>query len=480
MIDAQRVDDYIDLAQQSLNEAEGPDRAKWLYRLEQEYVNFRLIFNWLIDQGDIEKSLHLAYLLQELWFEEQHTGEARALFATLFDLVDQEKYPPTAILARALDLAGSLALAQNDFVEARSLTQQAVEICRKLANAADLGSRLIHLGHVERYAGNYRAAQALYQEAQQIFQALGNQWSTAVAIGNLGSTAVAAGDYETAAKLVKESLQRYRALNYEWDLAQTIGNAAGVAAGFGQFKRAIRLAGASASHRARIGVSLPPIQNQRFEQMIVSARQALNEEIQKTLWAEGQAMTLDEAVEYALELNHKEKAMIKIQQLSQDNLQDVAHIDVSEEGTRRYKVVNTQLEVIEQAWERPFWDAAAWPLRLQSWAAKLEPDLYLGAYDGERMVGIAGLRYKLTPTMAQLTSLYINRAHRQQGVASQLVSEVIRLSAASGAQAIYVSSKPSIPAVGFYTRQGFRLTAEPHPDLYELQPLDIHMVRPLP
>ncbi|MEZ4736962.1 MAG: GNAT family N-acetyltransferase [Caldilineaceae bacterium] len=479
MIDAQRVDEYIDLAQQSLNEAEGPDRAKWLDRLEQEYSNFRLVFNWLIDQGDPEKSLHLAYLLQELWFEEPHTGEARALFATLFDLVDREKYLPTAILARALDLAGSLALAQNDFVEARSLTQQAVEICRKLGNAADLGSRLIHLGHVERYAGNYRAAQALYQEAQQIFQALDNQWSLAVAIGNLGSTAVAAGDYETAAKLVKESLQRYRALNYEWDLAQTIGNAAGVAAGFGQFKRAMRLAGASAAHRARIGVSLPPIQNQRFEQMIVSARQALTEEIQKTLWAEGQAMTLDEAVEYALERKQKEKAMIKIQQLSQDNLQDVAHIDVAETGTQRYKVSDGQIQLFEQPWERSFWDAEAWPLRVKSWAEKLKPDLYLGAYAGARMVGIAGLRYQLTPRMAQLTSLYIDREHRRQGVAQQLMQEIFRLSQASGAQAIYVSSKPSIPAVGFYQRQGFRLTLQPHPHLFELQPLDIHMIKDL-
>jgi ribosomal protein S18 acetylase RimI-like enzyme len=171
--------------------------------------------------------------------------------------------------------------------------------------------------------------------------------------------------------------------------------------------------------------------------------------------------------------------MITVRHLQPEDLVRITDIDVAEEGAQMYKVIDGQLQIVENAWQRPHWDAEQWPSRLETWAAKLKPDRYLGAYDGAQMVGIAGLRYKLTPTMAQLTSLYINRAHRHQGVASQLVTEVIRLSQASGAQAIYVSSKPSLPAVGFYTRQGFRLTAEPHPHLFELQPLDIHMVRPL-
>ncbi|MCB0106821.1 MAG: GNAT family N-acetyltransferase [Caldilineaceae bacterium] len=169
--------------------------------------------------------------------------------------------------------------------------------------------------------------------------------------------------------------------------------------------------------------------------------------------------------------------MIKIKRLDESDLAGVTSIDVSESGEERYQLVDGELNVVQQPWQRPFWDTDAWPQRLQSWAQKLKPDCYLGAYDGERMVGIAGLRYRLTPTMAQLTSLYIDVHYRRQGVAHQLVAEVFRLSRESEAQAIYVSSKPSIPAVGFYTRQGFRPTLEPHPVLFELQPLDIHMIK---
>jgi len=171
--------------------------------------------------------------------------------------------------------------------------------------------------------------------------------------------------------------------------------------------------------------------------------------------------------------------MIDIRAVDDSDLEGITAIDVSESGEQRYQVVGGELQVVEQAWQRTFWDADDWPRRLQSWAQKLKPDRYLGAYDGEQMVGIASLRYRLTPTMAQLTSLYIDVNYRRQRVAHRLVEEIFRLSRDNGVQMIYVSSKPSIPAVGFYTRQGFQHTTEPHPALYALQPEDIHMVMAL-
>jgi len=171
--------------------------------------------------------------------------------------------------------------------------------------------------------------------------------------------------------------------------------------------------------------------------------------------------------------------MIQLRESLILTLDDVTALDVAESGAQRYRVVDGELQVFEQHWQRPFWDRAHWEKSLAKWTTKLKPDRYVGAYEEETLVGLAGLRYRLTPTMAQLTSLYIDRHHRQQGIASQLMQTVFHLSAASGAQAIYVSAKPSIPAVGFYTRHGFRVTDQPDPDLFALEPLDIHMVRPI-
>ena len=47
---------------------------------------------------------------------------------------------------------------------------------------------------------------------------------------------------------------------------------------------------------------------------------------------------------------------------------------------------------------------------------------------------------------------------------------------ACDAKRLYVSAVPSESAVGFYLKQGFEPTEDVHPDLYELEPEDIHMI----
>lgn len=295
---SQLVDYYLGLARRSLDEAFGPERGMWMNRLEQEHINLQSAFKWLVKCGDTERGLKLAYLLQELWFEDHHTSEARTLFAALLAL--PAAAARTSARARYLDLAGAFALSQNDYAEARSLKQEGVAICRELGDRSALGSSLIHLGHVELYAGDFPAARDLYQQALQIFTVLGDPIWTARAVGNLSNVTLELGDYATADRLAQESLQRYLDLGLEWELVGAIGIAAGVAAGLGQPERSIRLAGASAAQRERMGVSLPPLFKARFEQMVASARQALPEPVQTKAWEEGQRMSLEQATEYAL------------------------------------------------------------------------------------------------------------------------------------------------------------------------------------
>lgn len=63
---------------------------------------------------------------------------------------------------------------------------------------------------------------------------------------------------------------------------------------------AVRLAAASATHRGRIGVSLPDKFKSRFQRIEEAALNGLHEEQHSVVWAAGQAMTLADAVDYAL------------------------------------------------------------------------------------------------------------------------------------------------------------------------------------
>jgi non-specific serine/threonine protein kinase len=290
----------FELAEQVLQEAFGPQRAAWMQRLQREHANLRAALEWLVAHGDAQRGLHLADLLQELWFEEQHTSEGRSWFATLLAL--PQAAARTAQRAQALDLAGALALNQGDYEAARVLKGEGLAILRELGDPMPLGYALLHMGHLVGFAQeNFPAARALYQEGLDLFRGLSHREGTAHALANLASVAIMTGDYATAGRLVEQSLQIYQELGYVYDMALSLGRAAGVAAGNDHPERALRLAGASAAQCAVIGVSQPAIFQARSERMLERARQALSEASQAALWAEGQAMPLEAAVGYALE-----------------------------------------------------------------------------------------------------------------------------------------------------------------------------------
>jgi GNAT superfamily N-acetyltransferase len=171
--------------------------------------------------------------------------------------------------------------------------------------------------------------------------------------------------------------------------------------------------------------------------------------------------------------------MMTIRQLKDADFGRLHEIDLSEHITLIYKLDNGQLLPEAHDWQRPRGDASYWQHQAEEWRRTLKPDVWLGAFVDDQLVGLASLRYRLAPDLAQLTTLHVSQPHRRQGVARQLLETVIELAQQSGANLLYVSATPSASAVGFYQRQGFEPTREPNAEMVELEPDDIHMVRSL-
>jgi len=171
--------------------------------------------------------------------------------------------------------------------------------------------------------------------------------------------------------------------------------------------------------------------------------------------------------------------LLVIRRLEESDFDHLHEIDLSEHITLIYRWVSGQLQPEPHDVHRPRWDQDQWQERLTEWRTDLQPDVWLGAFVGGQMAGLASLRYRLVPQMTQLTTLHVDQAHRRQGLARQLLQTVVAIAEESGAAELYVSSAKSESAVGFYLSQGFRPTHTPNPQMFELEPKDIHMVRPL-
>lgn len=99
-----------------------------------------------------------------------------------------------------------------------------------------------------------------------------------------------------------------------------------------------------------------------------------------------------------------------------------------------------------------------------------------GAFDSEKLVGVGLLTPEIRPGMAQLAYLQVSLPYRRRNIATTIVRRLLQLAQEMYANRVYVSATPSESAVGFYKSLGFKLIAEPLPELFEREPEDIHMV----
>jgi GNAT superfamily N-acetyltransferase len=105
-----------------------------------------------------------------------------------------------------------------------------------------------------------------------------------------------------------------------------------------------------------------------------------------------------------------------------------------------------------------------------------------GAWDGDTMVGIAGLSAEPVggdPAVMQLEPLNVSALYRNRGIGGTLVRLIAEAAKARGARALYISSIPTRNSVDAYIRMGAHVLASPDPELFALQPEDIHLLLPI-
>lgn len=175
---------------------------------------------------------------------------------------------------------------------------------------------------------------------------------------------------------------------------------------------------------------------------------------------------------------------IEVRLLGAEDLGRISEIDRSEEVEIQYLQESTRLitQPATMTSIPDFFQGGEFhsvPDLIETWRpALLAGGTLVGAFEGSTLAGIALLGAELEPSVLQLALLYVSRPYRRLGVATVLMDEVEARARDAGAQALYVSAVPTDSAVGFYLARGFSLI-EPLPELFEKEPDDIHMLKPL-
>lgn len=201
--------------------------------------------------------------------------------------------------AFALDSLGLLAFYRGNFDRANALCGEALGQFQQWGDKFGAIGSLNSLGVVACVQGDYKRAAALCQESLVLSRELGDMGAMARSLNVLGRVAHFQGDCKQAEKLYKESLTLF------WELGEKLGVAQclerlGSAAITSAPERAVRLFAAADSLREAIGSPLPPSDRPDYDRNLAAVGAHLNQTAVSAVWVEGRAMTLEQAIEYAL------------------------------------------------------------------------------------------------------------------------------------------------------------------------------------
>jgi hypothetical protein len=122
----------------------------------------------------------------------------------------------------------------------------------------------------------------------------------AALLHNLGHIALFYGNSEEAATSFEKSLMLFKELGHSGSGLDCLDGVAGVAGAEGRQERAARLFGATEELRDRIGARISQANRVDRTRNQNVARAQIDEEVWSAAWAQGQAMTLEQAITYAL------------------------------------------------------------------------------------------------------------------------------------------------------------------------------------
>jgi predicted ATPase/class 3 adenylate cyclase/Tfp pilus assembly protein PilF len=204
-------------------------------------------------------------------------------------------------IAASLTNLGILAHEQGDYTGARLLYEEALDIQRELGDKHSMAAILNNLADAVRETGDPAVARSIHEEGLAIRRELGDKWGIGSSLLNLGEVVRELGDYASARLYLEEGLEIKRELGDKMSVAWCLEGLASVDRLQGKEGRSARLWAAAEALRETIGSPLPPNMLPFHNQELTTLRNQLGDKVFEEALAEGWAMSMEQAIEYALD-----------------------------------------------------------------------------------------------------------------------------------------------------------------------------------
>ncbi|MDQ4030879.1 MAG: LuxR C-terminal-related transcriptional regulator [Actinomycetota bacterium] len=195
-------------------------------------------------------------------------------------------------------MMATIRVAQGDAAGARRILEPLVEQMRVLGLPQLVGWALAILGAALLAAGEHQAAEDALREANKAGESIDNDWLVALANYHLGQLARQRGDFRRAENLHQDALARRARGEFHPGILDSLEALATLAVEHDSVTEATRILGAAAALRQVIGTARWSSDQANYDDVLTRVRDILNDADFETAWAEGQALSADQAVAY--------------------------------------------------------------------------------------------------------------------------------------------------------------------------------------
>jgi tetratricopeptide (TPR) repeat protein len=253
------------------------------------------------EAGDAKGMARALALLGNVYHVQQDDDRARvlleegvALGRTSGDLVS---------LTQALIVLGTIEQVRGNLDGAQRLHEESLDLRRRHGSPQEVSQSLGYLGNVARIRGDYARARELFEEGLALSRSIhGNTARTGWHLGSLGFLAWLRGDLGGARALMRESLALVVEAGNIFLVAATISGLGEVMIAEGRAREGTRLVAAFDSLSPKTQGGLDPDERVQRDNSLAAARAILGDTAFEQARAEGQAMTLDQAIAAAMEV----------------------------------------------------------------------------------------------------------------------------------------------------------------------------------
>jgi predicted ATPase/class 3 adenylate cyclase len=340
---------FTALAARAADELSGDTQRVWLDRLDRDHDDIRAVLDRAVAEPDPPVAIGLAFSMWRFWQKRGHLAEARRRLEAMAAAPWSRDDP--RLRAKLMEALGGTCWWQGQIGPMAVRYDEALELWLAIGDEAEIANAYynasfryavpekaglvgydadpdgIGVDYIERARdlfhelgdqrgeanamwalGNYRYFRrfpgngvAEFRQALEMFRSTGDATMEAWGRHMLGTALLRGGEVAEARANIVEAARHFQAAGDAAGLALSLDDLSAVAVAEGDLPRAARLRGAARSLTAETGAELAGFVEDTFETGArPGVRSVMSEEDVARYGAEGAAMTLDEAVAYAL------------------------------------------------------------------------------------------------------------------------------------------------------------------------------------